>query len=139
MPRGSPENHIKEFIESIPDSKLTGTFGSPGANVFSDTGYRLDMQNYTSDDDNKEAGIRFNLQVQVNFGNPKRSVQKLAPGSVAWILLPVDDTWTPKMIRDELLKSVTGYRVDPPKEKKEKVEDKPKPEHKHNPNKSRKR
>jgi len=49
MPRGSPEDHIKDLIESTPDSKLTGTFGATGANVFSDTGYRLEVQNYTSD------------------------------------------------------------------------------------------
>jgi hypothetical protein len=101
MPRGAPEDHIKEFIESIPDSKLIGTFGTPGTRIYHDTGYRLDMQSYSSETEG--AGIRFNLQVQVNFGNPKKSVQKLAPGSVAWVLLPIDETWTAQMIRDDLL------------------------------------
>lgn len=40
---GKNTKRVKEFIESIPDSKLTG-FASSGGLIFKDTDFRLDMQ-----------------------------------------------------------------------------------------------
>jgi hypothetical protein len=111
MPRGSPESHMHAFIDSIPDSKLIGTFGTPGTNIYRDIDYRLDMQSMTTPAEGE--CIKFNLQVQVNKGCRKRSVAMLAPGSIAWILLPVDETWSPDKIREELRKSVTGHKLAP--------------------------
>jgi hypothetical protein len=110
MARGSPTDHIKDFIDSIPDSSLTGAFGDNGTKVYGDIDYRLDMQGYTTAQEGR--GIKFNLQVQVNYGCRKKSVAKLAPDSVACLLLPVDETWTPQEIRDAVKKTVTGWIVE---------------------------
>jgi hypothetical protein len=68
------------------------------------------MQGYTTAQEGR--GIQFDLQVQVNYGCRKKSVAKLAPDSVAVLLLPVDETWTPRQIRDALKKTVTGWKVE---------------------------
>lgn len=74
---------MNDFIDSIPDSKLIGTFGSPGTKIYRNQDYRLDMQGYTTEKDGKS--IKFNLQVQVNKGCTKKSVARIAPSSMAWI------------------------------------------------------
>lgn len=51
---------MNDLIDSIPDSKLIGTFGSPGTKIYRDLDYRLDMLSYTTEKDGK--GIKFNLQ-----------------------------------------------------------------------------
>jgi hypothetical protein len=40
---GKNTKRVKEFIESIPDEKLTG-FIKSGGTIYSDTDFRLDMQ-----------------------------------------------------------------------------------------------
>jgi hypothetical protein len=40
---GKNTKRVKEFIESIPDEKLTG-FVTSGGTIYKDTDFRLDMQ-----------------------------------------------------------------------------------------------
>jgi hypothetical protein len=44
---GKNTKRVKEFIESIPDSKLTG-FSTSGGTIFKDQDFRLDMQGVRS-------------------------------------------------------------------------------------------
>lgn len=76
MPRSSPQDHMNDSIDSIPDSKPIGTFGSPGTKIYRDQDYRLDMEGYTTEKDGK--GIKFNPQVQVDKGCTKKSVARIA-------------------------------------------------------------
>ena len=50
----------------------------------------LDCQNITTND-----SLRFNLQDQVNYWISDSSVAVLAPGTVAWVLVPVKNMWSP--------------------------------------------
>ncbi|KAH6626540.1 hypothetical protein B0J18DRAFT_143311 [Chaetomium sp. MPI-SDFR-AT-0129] len=58
MGKGSDE--ILDFIESIPDDKLTGFSEVPGT-IHRDINFRLDLQNITS-----TKPRQYNIQVQVN-------------------------------------------------------------------------
>ncbi|KAF2240509.1 hypothetical protein BU26DRAFT_398127, partial [Trematosphaeria pertusa] len=92
---------ILEWIDDIPDSKLEGTFSKK---MHNNTEMRLDMQGYTTDMPGKPRC--FNLQVQINRGCKNKSLAKLAPYSVAFTLVPCDETWTPAKIKAELKKTV---------------------------------
>jgi hypothetical protein len=48
----------------------------------------------------------YNLQVQINNQTRITSLKKAAPRTVAHVLVPTDDTWTPQQIKDALTNSI---------------------------------
>ncbi|TVY27752.1 hypothetical protein LHYA1_G003768 [Lachnellula hyalina] len=90
---GKNTKRTKEFIESIPDSKLDG-LPSTGGTLYNDTDFRLDMQGMTSKDPKCH-----NLQVQ--------TLKKAAPQTVATFLVKKDDPPTTADIRSGLIQSIS--------------------------------
>lgn len=98
----APNKHLIAFINSIPDSKLTGLPRS-GRTLTSDGTFRIDMQGMTSDKPPKH-----NLQVQVN---DKPSITSYAGVEGETVAGPVlcgsgKDEWTADKIRAELIKKI---------------------------------
>ncbi|KAK5938761.1 hypothetical protein PMZ80_008953 [Knufia obscura] len=95
---------LKEFIEDLPDSKLTGLPTKPNTNIVKDKqtkwGFRLDMQCMTSGEPK-----RHNLQVQLNNENKWGSATNKIKGMSVTdaVLVPYDDPWDPETIRQALL------------------------------------
>ncbi|TEY35181.1 hypothetical protein BOTCAL_0600g00070 [Botryotinia calthae] len=89
----------EDFINDIPDSKLTGFPTSEGT-IHKNTDFRLNMQGMTTGDPKKH-----NLQVQVN----KETVailKKVAPKTVASLLVLQDDPPSAETIKKGLKASV---------------------------------
>ncbi|RPA96348.1 hypothetical protein L873DRAFT_1791690 [Choiromyces venosus 120613-1] len=95
---GVVKNSLIEFIENIPDGKLTG-FPMWRGHIWYDNNYRLDMQGMTSGVNKKH-----NMQIQANRGSRASSIAKLAPRTVAGpVLIGVEDEFTPQEVRDMFL------------------------------------
>jgi hypothetical protein len=105
----SVEQLVIDFIDDIPDAKLTGGFVR--GTIWSTDHCRFDSQGYTSNEPK-----HFNLQVQVNKHCPRRSMQKLAPKTVAICLAPVDNPWTPAQIKEALKETVDVWVVETPQQ-----------------------
>jgi len=96
---GKASKALKEFIGSIPDSKLTGFSTAPGV-VYKTTEFRLDMQGMTSKRE-------FNLQIQANREAQVTSVRGLAPQTVAGpVLIGEDKSVTAEEVRKKLYDSM---------------------------------
>ncbi|KAK3897085.1 hypothetical protein C8A05DRAFT_20078 [Staphylotrichum tortipilum] len=72
---GGLEPRVRNFIDYIPDSKLSG-FPNLPTTLYKDVDLRLDMQGITSNDE-------WNIQIQVNFGCKTTSLRPFAPTTVA--------------------------------------------------------
>ncbi|CAZ82270.1 unnamed protein product [Tuber melanosporum] len=72
---GKANKALRDFINDIPDSKLTG-FPESGGTIYSDRDFRLDMQCKTSNGG-------YNLQIQINKGTTITSLRSSAPRTVA--------------------------------------------------------
>ncbi|KAG0632899.1 hypothetical protein HOY80DRAFT_897391, partial [Tuber brumale] len=72
---GQAKKSLRDFINEIPNSKLTGFRESTGM-IYSDRNFRLDMQGKTTDG-------RYNLQVQINGGTTISTLQGFAAETVA--------------------------------------------------------
>ncbi|KAF9651928.1 hypothetical protein BDM02DRAFT_444822 [Thelephora ganbajun] len=96
---GKATKALKEFIASIPESKLTG-FPTRSGEIWSTTEFRLDMQGMTS---NRE----FNLQIQANRQAKITSVRGLAPQTVAGpVLVGEHEAVTAEQVRQRLSNSM---------------------------------
>jgi len=96
---GKATKALKEFIENIPDSKLTG-FSTAAGTIYKTTEFRLDMQGITT---KKE----FNLQIQANKEAHITSVKGLAPKTVAGpVLIGEKETVTAATVRTRLLNAM---------------------------------
>ncbi|KAK8076917.1 hypothetical protein PG996_003087 [Apiospora saccharicola] len=97
---GKNTKRVKEFIESIPDSKLAGFSKNTGL-IYKDNDFRLDMQGMTTGNPQKH-----NLQVQINKETTVTSLKKAAPATVAMAHVPDDESMTPQQIRDALIADI---------------------------------
>ena len=105
-----------DFIDDIPGLKLLGGFPGKPCTIHSDLNYRLDMQTITTGPPKA-----WNLQIQANKGPKKRgkssrsSAHQAAEkgtrkaGSIAMILVPVDDPWSPAEIKQALKAEVMNF------------------------------
>ncbi|EAT91100.1 hypothetical protein SNOG_01451 [Parastagonospora nodorum SN15] len=85
---GKNTKFVAAFIDDISDSKLSG-FPSQATTIAKDQDFRLDMQ-----------GVQINNQTRIT------SLKKAAPRTVAHVLVPTDDSWTPQQIKDALTNSI---------------------------------
>lgn len=96
---GKANKAFKEFLESIPLSKLTGLPDTPST-IHSDDNYRLDMQGVltTIAKSNLQQLIeevqitskkpkKHNLQIQVNYQTTVSSLKRAAPVTVSTVLV----------------------------------------------------
>ena len=93
---------VLNFIDSIPDAKLTGLpKGSSNNPLHSDGSFRLDMQGMTRDG-------KHNLQIQVNSKPKIASLSAFAPNTIAGpVLAPADkDEWTADDIKELFKKAI---------------------------------
>lgn len=98
---------LVNFIESIPDHKLTGLLTSTSGNpLHKDGTFRFDMQGMTSDKPPKH-----NLQIQVNHKPKIASYDALAPVTIAGpVLAPSGkNAWTADKIRAEFRARIVKF------------------------------
>ncbi|KAM0124279.1 hypothetical protein ACHAP3_010486 [Botrytis cinerea] len=91
---GKNTKRAEDFIDEIPDSKLTD-FPTFGGTIYKNTDFRLDMQSMATGDPKKH-----NLQVQVS------KETKLAPKTVASLLVLQDDPPSAEAIKKALKATV---------------------------------
>ncbi|KAG0636532.1 hypothetical protein HOY80DRAFT_1054184 [Tuber brumale] len=72
---GKGPEALRDFINDIPDSKLT-RFPESRGKIYSDRDFRLDMQCKTTNGE-------YNLQIQTNRGTTITSLRSSAPRTVA--------------------------------------------------------
>lgn len=82
-----------DFIDSIPDSRLTGDFSALGKTIYRDQNFRMDMQGMTT------GSKAYNVQIQVNKGTSIKTLKGFAPKSATTLIIPVDAGWTPDEVR----------------------------------------
>ncbi|KAI0260084.1 hypothetical protein BC834DRAFT_902288 [Gloeopeniophorella convolvens] len=87
---------LQEFIAEIPAARLTGFPNNPGT-IYNDLNFRFDMQGLTR--------TAWNLQVQANKNAPNTSVAKVAPASVAAVLVDFTAVFTAEQVRAAFAKS----------------------------------
>ncbi|CDF35198.1 unnamed protein product [Chondrus crispus] len=81
---GKAKKALDDFIDNIPDSKLTGIHQGAGT-LHTDTDFRLDLQGMTSG-----TPKMYNLQIQINRGTQLSTLKKFSPGTVSTVLAPID-------------------------------------------------
>ncbi|KAF2639847.1 hypothetical protein P280DRAFT_373553, partial [Massarina eburnea CBS 473.64] len=89
---------VRDWIDEIPDAKLEGGISRT---VYFDRNLRLDLQGITT-----HHPRRYNLQVQVNSGCTITNLARVAPRTMACALVPVDEDWSAKRIKNALKKSI---------------------------------
>ena len=90
---GKANKALFDFIDDIPDEKLTGDFGGEGGTIYSDRDFRLDMQGMTT------GGKAYNLQIQVNKGTTISTLKKFAPKTASHVEVDVDANLTADELR----------------------------------------
>ncbi|WEW56992.1 hypothetical protein PRK78_002451 [Emydomyces testavorans] len=90
----------RQFIEAIPDHKLKDIPDSTTL-LCKNRNFRLDMQGVTTKDPKK-----WNIQVQINNQTTITTLKREKGKTVSIVLVPIDKTWSPKRIREELLKKL---------------------------------
>ena len=99
---GRREKEAMAFIDSIPDSKLTGLPQNTSTTIFKDKNFRLDMQGVcrcmallslvlttVCKQMTSSSPKQHNLQVQVNYQTTITSLQEFSPDSCAKVLAPM--------------------------------------------------
>ncbi|PQE17865.1 hypothetical protein CJF30_00010352 [Rutstroemia sp. NJR-2017a BBW] len=97
---GKNTKRVQEFIDGIPDSKLTALPSSAGT-IYTTTDFRLDMQGLTSGDPQKH-----NLQIQINKQTTITSLKKSAPQTVATLLVLKNDAPSAATIKQDLTTNI---------------------------------
>ena len=130
---GKANKALTEFLDNIPDSKLTGISETPGT-LWNDENFRLDLQGvstvsyyilpkliallaslaYTRNhwlQMTSGTPKKFNLQVQINKQSPITSLKTLASGgkntTVATVIAPVSPEMSATKLRDALKEART--------------------------------
>lgn len=103
---GEAKDALTDFIESIPEAKLTGIPKTTTTGVYKDKHFHMDMQGPTIA--KKGQVKRYKLQIQVNRATTLTTLKKLAPKSVTKSLLPMEEEkdWTAEEIRKDFEKHI---------------------------------
>jgi hypothetical protein len=102
MPGSKARKSLTSFIKEIRDEKLVALPEKGGhRTLVMSRNFRLDRQCVTSVDPRHQ-----NLQIQVNSQSRIRQLRGLIGKSVTKALVPIDGSWSPQRIREELRRNI---------------------------------